>query len=197
MEKKSPLDRQNIPNVILVGSTGSGKSTVGLELARVMKFGFLDLDQLIEKKAGQPIHEIFKNEGEVRFRDLESDIIKGIGSIRNHVVVTGAGALERSENVETLKAIGPIVWVATPTSEIARRLVMQPEELRRRPLLAEAANIEDRSERSKFLICKLDEMMERRHALYEQADLSVTFTFATPATCAQFIRVSLLTTNDG
>ena len=68
-------------------------------------FGVLDIDELIEKRSGMPIAELCKKEGEDRFRQLESDIIRSISSIRNHVVITGAGALEFGENLKMLQEI--------------------------------------------------------------------------------------------
>ncbi|SME95386.1 shikimate kinase [Pseudobacteriovorax antillogorgiicola] len=186
------LNRLSVPNVIIVGGTASGKSTVGYQLAKVLELGVVDIDDEIERVAAKPIHEIFRDEGEVGFRDQESAIIKSLTPIRNHVIITGAGAIERDENWETLGRLGPIVWLATPAAEVARRLVMKHDELSKRPLLAEAVRIEDRVEREKYLTAKLDEMMERRRHRYEGAELTLSCSYVTAETCAQFIKSMLL-----
>ena len=186
------LNRLSVPNVVLVGGTASGKSTVGYQLSKVLELGVIDIDSLIEKSAGKPIHEIFKDHGEVGFRDIESDIIESVQSIRNHIVITGAGAIERDENWKVLKSLGPVVWLATPSSEVVRRLVMKPNELLKRPLLADGVRIEDRNEREKYLQSKLDELLERRKHRYEEADLSLSCSYVTAETCAQFIHAMLL-----
>lgn len=186
------LNRLSVPNVVIVGGTASGKSTVGYQLSKVLDFGFLDLDALIEKDTGKPIVDIFKESGENGFRDAESKVIGGLQSIRNHVIVTGAGAIEGEENWTILRKLGAVVWLATPSSEVARRLAMKHSELSKRPLLAESVNIEDKEERIKFLVSKLDELLERRSHRYQESHLSLSCSFVTAETCAHFIKKKLL-----
>lgn len=152
----------------------------------------MDLDALIEEEAGKPIHEIFKDSGENGFREIESNVISGLKSIRNHIIVTGAGAVESDENWRALKALGYVVWMATPSAEIVRRLVMKHSELSKRPLLAEAVNIEDKGEREKYLLQKLEELLERRSHRYEEANMVLSCSYVTAETCAQFIKARLL-----
>lgn len=178
--------------MVLVGGTGCGKSTVGYQLAMLLDFGICDIDQVLELRTGKSIADIFSTEGEARFREMESDIIKEAGSIKNHVVVAGGGAIERDENWQILRGLGPVVWLATPTLEVAKRLAKRTDQLRQRPLLSEAAEIEDQREREHFLAAKLDELLQKRRYRYEEADYSLTCSFATPETCAQFIKSILL-----
>ncbi|MFW7380527.1 MAG: shikimate kinase [Oligoflexus sp.] len=186
------LNRLAVHNVVLVGGTGCGKSTVGFQLARLLGFGICDIDQALEVRSGRKIPEIFQELGEVRFRDMESDIIKEARTIRNHVVVAGGGAIERDENWQVLRELGPVVWLATPTTEVVQRLVMNPEQLRQRPLLSVIAEIEDRKGREQALAAKLDELLQKRMHRYKEADYSLTCSFATQETCAQFIKSILL-----
>lgn len=186
------INRGKVPNIVLVGATGSGKSTISRQLAPLIGFGVFDLDAEIESRAGMPIAQIMEDEGVLGFRDRESEVIADISNIMNHIIVTGAGAIENDANVEKLKKIGPFVWIATPTREIVRRLVMKPDEIRKRPLLAAAVNIEDREERFSFLTRILDETMQARNEVYAQSELVLDSAFATCETNAMLIKTMLL-----
>ena len=180
--------RSDFPNLILIGSTASGKSTVGDILARLLGFGCIDIDQWITKESGKPISEIFKEEGEVGFRKWESDAIDFLNGALNHVIIAGGGIVDNEDNWEKLRKLGPVVWLATPVPEIVRRLVMKPDELRKRPLLADSVSIEDRTQREAFLANKLNELLERRFERYLQCDYILENSFLTSETCAQFIK---------
>jgi shikimate kinase len=190
------INRLVVKNVVLIGGTGSGKTTVGYQLGRLLNLGVFDCDERIAQRAGCDIPTIFEKDGESRFREIESDIIKEIASIRNHVIISGAGAIEADANWSILKDLGPVVWLATPTSEVVRRLMMNPDELRKRPLLREAVSIEDRDERYRYLSQRLDDILQRRLARYQEADHTVTCNFATPEMCAQFVKSILLALDD-
>lgn len=146
------------------------------------------MDQAIEKKAKMPISEIFEKHGEFGFRDLELEVLDSLKNILNHVIVTGAGAVEGEGQFAKLKKLGPIVWLATPVSEIVARFLMKPDELRRRPLLAPAVNIENNRERMDYLTKALSDMLARRLPYYEQADLVLMSHFATEETTAWGIK---------
>ena len=118
------------------------------------------------------------------FRAYETKVIQSIATIRNHVVVSGAGAIERTENWEVFQSLGPIVWLATPVNEIARRLLKRPDEISLRPMLRPVWEIDDREEKENFLIDKLNEMMERRRHRYEDADIELSCSYVTAETCA-------------
>ncbi|MES2745206.1 MAG: shikimate kinase [Bdellovibrionota bacterium] len=190
-ENKS-LDRQKFPNLVIVGATASGKTTVAYQLSKVLGFGFIDIDQRIAEKTGRSIPEIFAQDGADRFREIETEILESLNGILNHVIVAGAGAIETPKNWEILKSIGPSIWLATPIAEIVSRLIKFPEELQKRPLLADALAIEDLKARESFLATKLKELEDRRASIYSQADHRVTIGFATADTCAQFIKQLLI-----
>jgi shikimate kinase len=192
LAEKKVLDRQKYPNLVIVGATASGKTTVAYQLSKVLGFGFIDIDQRIAEKAGRTIPEIFAREGVDRFREVETEILASLNGIQNHVIVAGAGAIESPKNWEILKGIGPSIWLATPIAEIVSRLIKFPEELQKRPMLSDALAIEDLKARENFLATKLKELEERRAAIYSQADHRVTIGFATADTCAQFIKQLLI-----
>ena len=98
-------------NLVLIGMPGSGKTAVGHALAESTGFPFFDTDQLIVKKAGKPITDIFRDSGEQAFRDLESEVIRDL-SLRGGVIIsTGGGAVLRPENVTALKQNGRLIWL--------------------------------------------------------------------------------------
>lgn len=192
VKSEKVLDRLSVPNIVLVGGTASGKSSVGFQLARILDLGVLDLDAQIEKEAKKSIPTIFKEEGEAGFRARETRAVQGIKPIRNHVVVTGGGAIESEENWQILKSLGPVVWLATPNSEITRRLLSSHSALESRPILKDALSISDPKERERFIQGKLDEILERRIHRYKEADFILSCSYVTVDTCARFMKSMLL-----
>ncbi|MDE7262642.1 MAG: AAA family ATPase [Oscillospiraceae bacterium] len=100
---------REVRNVVLIGMPGSGKTTVGRTLAKRLGKEFLDLDQLATERAGKPIPEIFAQEGEKAFRDLESAIVKEAGARTGCVISTGGGVVTRDGNYPPLHQNGVIV----------------------------------------------------------------------------------------
>ena len=98
-------------NIILVGMPGSGKSTVGKALAKVLNRPFVDTDALIVEAAGRPIPKIFANEGEEYFRALETEAVKKAGMMSGAVIATGGGAVTRERNYAPLSQNGRIVFI--------------------------------------------------------------------------------------
>ncbi len=186
------LNRKLFPNLVIVGGTASGKTTVAYQLAKLIGFGVLDLDEWIEKRNGRPISEIFLSEGEAAFRRMETEALQGIQSILNHIIIPGGGTLEREENWEMLKQLGPSIWLATPQSEIVHRLLLHPEEIARRPKLAAILDIKDPAARRASLEQHLLDLDARRQERFKEADYTMTISFATAGTCAQFIKGLLL-----
>jgi shikimate kinase len=98
-------------NIYLIGMMGSGKSVTGKRLAVKLGCGFVDLDDLIEKKAGKSITQIFSEKGEPYFRDLEAQILKETSAEEMKVVATGGGAILRHANVELMRATGQVIFL--------------------------------------------------------------------------------------
>ena len=90
-------------NIILTGFMGSGKTEVGKRLAQRLGYAFLDTDKLIEEKTGKSISEIFREEGESSFRELETEVIKNLSGITGYIISTGGGIVIREENILSLK----------------------------------------------------------------------------------------------
>ncbi len=107
--------------VVLAGFMGTGKSTVASLLAQRWDLRNVDTDTLIEERAGTSIAEIFATRGEQHFRDLETEILTELSAERGVVISTGGGMLLRPENVELLRAMGPIMCLhASPETILAR-----------------------------------------------------------------------------
>ena len=98
-------------NIVLVGMPGSGKSAVGRILAEKTDRPFADTDLLITEKAGRSIPDIFREDGEPAFRDLESGIIRKLSDRGGQIISTGGGAVLRPENVTALKQNGRLFWL--------------------------------------------------------------------------------------
>lgn len=108
--------------LVLVGLPGSGKSTVGRQLARRLNIPFSDSDHVIEARIGCSIREFFEREGEPAFRDIEESVIHALTDQAGGVLATGGGAVLRPANRLRLKASGQVVYLRSNPEEIFRRL---------------------------------------------------------------------------
>lgn len=109
-------------NIILIGFMGSGKTTAGKLLAEKLSMHFIDTDDLIEQIAQKKISDIFKENGEAHFRDMESKIIDTLSGYDKFVIATGGGIVLRPENVTKLKAIGQLVLLSAKPDVIYDRV---------------------------------------------------------------------------
>lgn len=119
-------------NVYLIGMMGSGKTTTGRALAKLLSIPFVDLDDRIVQKAGRSINEIFKDQGERYFRDLETEALKNVSKSSNQIVATGGGIVINPENRTRLKETGLVIYLKTSTDVLWERV----KEKKDRPLLA-------------------------------------------------------------
>ncbi|MBX6350489.1 MAG: chorismate synthase [Clostridia bacterium] len=113
------------PNLVLVGPPGSGKSTVAEIVARRARAPLYDTDALVRAHAGRPIARIFTEEGEARFRALESQVIGSLPKAQGAVVTTGGGAVLDPANRKTLREGGFVVRLLASPQEILRRLAQR------------------------------------------------------------------------
>jgi shikimate kinase len=106
----------------LVGLPGSGKSTVGRQLARRLGVSFVDSDTVIEQQLGCSIREYFEREGEEAFRDIEEGVIDKLSISHHGVLATGGGAVLRPVNRLHLHERGAVVYLRSTPEEVFRRL---------------------------------------------------------------------------
>ena len=135
----------------------SGKSTVGPVLAAKLGLDFIDLDLVIEAKAGCAIADLIEREGEERFRQIETGALREAVSRSAAVVAPGGGAITREENRELMSRLGITVWLDAPFDLCWRRI---QEDGATRPLAPDEATARER--------------YERRLALYRHASICVT-----------------------
>lgn len=140
--------------IALVGMPGSGKSTVGRQLARRLKLDFVDSDHLIEERLGCTIRAYFEREGEEAFRDVEQEVIDELTRRDGLVLSTGGGSVLRQENRQHLHARCQVVYLRSSPEEVFRRVRHD----RNRPLL----QVDDPMQR-------LRDLYKARDPLYRQA----------------------------
>lgn len=145
-------------NIYLVGFMGTGKSSVGRELAGRQKLDFADLDNLIELKEKRPISDIFAKEGEAHFRRVEKEVLREVSRENNFVVACGGGIVVDPENIRIMKETGKIICLTAKPEVILKRV----SGTKKRPLL----NVPDPKKQIELLIAK-------RAVGYAQADVII------------------------
>ena len=145
-------------NILLIGFMGSGKSTIGRKLAKLLEYSFVDTDSVIEEDQSCSVAEIFKYGGEECFRKMETRLLQKLKNVENSVIATGGGIVLREQNQRLLQEIGKRVYLNVPQEELQQRLTKD----RNRPLL--------KKKDPKTVIQK---MMKERVLLYEQAEYIV------------------------
>ena len=119
-------------SIALIGFMGTGKTVVGKVLAERLGKEFLELDALIEQKAGKTIPEIFQQEGEVAFRELEIEATEEVSQRKNVVIACGGGIVLNKINIDRLKKESLIVYLTALPRVILKRTASDENE---RPLL--------------------------------------------------------------
>lgn len=120
-----------LPNFVLIGFMGCGKSTVGRRLATLTGHRFLDTDDAIVETRNLSIPEIFSQLGEDGFRDLEQKVVEDLVGVAGIVLSSGGGAILREPNRAALKKIGIVVWLDADPDTLFERAIRTG----RRPLL--------------------------------------------------------------
>ena len=153
-------------NIVLMGFMGTGKTTVGKQLAERLGLDFVDMDHLIEERAGKTISRIFAEDGEPAFRRMERELVRELCAREGLVVGCGGGVVLNPGNVADYARTGLVVCL-TATAEVIHQRTAQE---RHRPLLEE----KDRFQR-------IVDLLEKRRALYAAVPNPIDTTTLTPA----------------
>ncbi len=143
-------------NIVLIGFMGCGKSTLGRELHHRLDYPLVDMDQVIEQRAGKLIPAIFADDGEAAFRAMETALLIELNDPHapRRIISTGGGVVGSAHNRSLLKKLGFVVWLHAPTAVIIERT----RHSRSRPLL----HTEDPAARIRAL-------MAQRQPLYQES----------------------------
>lgn len=165
--------------IYLIGFMGSGKSVVSRCLARFMQRQWVEMDELLAEQAGKPITQIFEEDGEEAFRQMESALLCRIGAGEPAIVSCGGGVVLRTENVDYMKKTGTVVLLSATSETIYERVRHSTH----RPVLKGHMNVPD-----------IAEMMAKREPYYQAAaDLIVSVDGKTSEIVAEEVRRRLLT----
>lgn len=108
-------------NVVLIGMPGSGKSTVGVLLAKALGYDFLDVDLVIQKREHALLQDILDRRGLDAFLQAEEDAVRSV-SCENTVIAPGGSAVCREKAARHLKSLGPVVYLKVPLAELSGRI---------------------------------------------------------------------------
>jgi len=144
--------------IFLIGFMGSGKTTVGSKLARIMGYEFVDMDQVIEETSGMTVPGIFAELGEEVFRKWEHDILLELCRREKVVVATGGGAPCHGTMMSTMNKNGDTIYIKLTPSVLKIRLTQSKTN---RPLI--------RGKSPQELLDFITSLLEKREAFYNQA----------------------------
>ena len=108
-------------NIILIGMPGCGKSTVGVLLAKILGYAFIDSDLLIQAREGKKLYQIINENGEEYFKAVENAVNASINT-KNTVIATGGSVVYCKEAMEHLKSIGTIVYIKITPEQLLKRI---------------------------------------------------------------------------
>jgi shikimate kinase len=147
-------------NIVLIGFMGTGKTAVGQVLAKRLRRPLIEVDALIVKMAGKTIPDIFKDDGEIYFRELEIAGVKQAAAGKNQVIACGGGVVLNTINIERLRATGVIVNLTAAPQTILKRTAVAGGT---RPLLDVAQPL-----------ARINELKQFRKPFYDRAaDITV------------------------
>lgn len=157
MDSAVTLEKLNGRPIVLIGMMGCGKSSIAALLGDVLGVDVHDTDEMVVQRAGQPIVEIFLDQGEIAFREMEVHAVKD-AIAQGGVISVGGGAVENPETLSLIKERCVCIWLDSDFDVLIARLEGDDT----RPLL-KGSGLEE----------KIHHLFEERHHLYEQADKHV------------------------
>lgn len=160
-------------NLYLVGFMGTGKTTIGRELAKVMGRKFLDTDHVLEKRFGKTVNEIFSDEGEEAFRKAERELSVELSQTENKVIGTGGGTIMDPVSLEAFQNSGLLLRLYTRQTNLIGRL----KRTSKRPLL--------KGETPEEVEAKIKKLLAEREQVYDKISLRLETTDLTPLIAAR------------
>jgi shikimate kinase len=155
-------------SIVLIGYRGCGKTSIGRKLADRLWQPFVDTDDVVVKKAGKGIKDIFEQDGEERFRQIEAEAVKEVAQLQEHVIALGGGGATRPENVKVLRDAGhKLIYLRCEPDELFKRIQADPNSASTRPALTAQGGG----------IAEIKAVMAEREPAYRaaaQAELDVT-----------------------
>jgi shikimate kinase len=146
--------------IYLIGMPGSGKSTLGRPLAAELGVPFVDQDKEIENREGKAVKDIFAQNGEDYFRQVEAEVLREwAASAKSFVMATGGGAPCFYEGIDVIRQSGLSIFIDTSVTELLKRVATNKD----RPLL-HAADLKEKEDR-------LQELHKKRLPVYQQAHI--------------------------
>lgn len=131
-------------SIVLVGYRGSGKTTIGREVARILKWPFVDADEEIVKRAGKTIKDIFAQDGEPAFRELETHVVRDLMERQNTVISLGGGAIVREENRQSvIAAKATVVYLQADAQTLYDRIAADVKTAANRPALTGLTGLDE------------------------------------------------------
>lgn len=148
--------------IYIIGFMGSGKSTAGKKLASLMGWTFVDLDKNIEEFAGKSIPEIFEQDGESSFRQIEAKILRSLDSLKHTVISTGGGTPCYDDNMEFMLGTGLTLYLKLTPGQLKSRLSKSKGE---RPLIKDLGSAE--------LLSFIEKKLFDREKWYDRSDIII------------------------
>jgi len=166
--------------VFLIGSRGTGKTTIARLLAERLGWQALDADTLLEARYGRSIRQIFAEEGEAGFRAKEAALLPELCRKREHVIATGGGIILRPANREMLRTAGTVVWLTASAETLWQRIEKDTATAERRPNLTGGG------------LAEVEELLRFREPLYRECShFTVSTEAMSPAEVAAIIQTQV------
>ena len=156
---RRPVKRK--PNIVLVGFMGTGKTSIGRRISSQLRMRYVDTDDVVERDSGRRISDIFAEDGEPAFRELESEAVRQVSRLHNAVISTGGGVVLKATNMTELKRNGIVFCLTATAEEIYKRVGHQTH----RPLL-----------QAPDPLATIQSMLAERRPYYAEADHMISTT---------------------
>ena len=167
-QSASPVLLPTAP-LFIIGYRGTGKTVVAKLLAQRLSWQSIDADELLQSRQGRTISQIFTEQGEAAFRDMEAALLTELCSLEKHVIATGGGVILRPENRQRIRDAGTVIWLKANAATIWHRLQEDTATANQRPALT-VGGLEE-----------IKELLKARAPLYQEcANLTVDTAGQTP-----------------